>query len=134
MSSSTNPAQSSTNLFRRLAWQSSIQLFIRLADGEPGAGSGSDRYYVSLGLTNTMHRATAPINTGSSVAAFTDSTQMQAPRYTYLPLLLPEIRENLVELALDDQELADTDEKDWWFEEEVEEGSGTFSSQGACRW
>ncbi|ORX38891.1 autophagy protein Apg5-domain-containing protein [Kockovaella imperatae] len=101
---STHSAQSSTNLFRRLAWQSSIHLFIRLADGEPGAGSGSDRYY------------------------------MQAPRHSYLPLLLPEIRENLVELALDDQQLADTDEKDWWFEEEVEEGSSVFVSQGPCRW
>ena len=47
MSSSSNPAQSSSNLFRRLTWQSSIQLFIRLADGEPGAGSGADKYFVS---------------------------------------------------------------------------------------
>ena len=44
---SANPGISSTNLFRRLAWQSSIPLEIRLAEGEPGAGSDYDRYYVS---------------------------------------------------------------------------------------
>ena len=61
---------------------------------------------------------------------------MHAPRYTYLPLLIPEIRENLVELALDDQQLAETDEKNWWLEEE-EEGDhvdGSFAGQGVCRW
>lgn len=42
MSSTT----STTSLFRRLSWQASIPLEIRLADGEPGAGSGADRYYV----------------------------------------------------------------------------------------
>ena len=59
---------------------------------------------------------------------------MQVPRYTYLPLILREIRENLVELALSDEELAQADEKDWWFEEDFEEGPKTFASQGACRW
>lgn len=46
-----NPAQSSTNLFRRLSWQGSIPLEIRLADNEPGSGSGADRYYVRLTVT-----------------------------------------------------------------------------------
>ena len=59
---------------------------------------------------------------------------MQAPRYTYLPLLIPEIRENLVELVLDDQQLSETDEKDWWFEEEVGDDPGALVGQGACRW
>lgn len=66
---------------------------------------------------------------------------MQAPRHTYLPLLIPEIRENLVEIALDDQQFAETDEKEWWFEEDSERGigddggiEGAFASQGACRW
>ncbi|GFZ47638.1 Autophagy protein 5 [Saitozyma sp. JCM 24511] len=105
MSTPTNPAQSSANLFRRLAWQASIPLEIRLAEGEPGAGSGCDRYYI------------------------------QAPRHSYLPLLIPEIRENLVELALDDQQLADTREEEWWFEEEPPgEGETGFAGQGACRW
>ena len=58
---------------------------------------------------------------------------MQAPRYTYLPLLIPEIRENLVELALDDAQLAELDEGAWWFEEEADE-SCLFTSQGPCRW
>ncbi|WVR04583.1 hypothetical protein IAU60_001591 [Kwoniella sp. DSM 27419] len=101
---STNPVHSSTNLFRRLAWQSSVPISVRLADGEPGAGSGADRYFI------------------------------QAPRYSYLPLLLPELRDNLVELALDEGQLEATDEKDWWLEEEIEEEAGGFASQGACRW
>lgn len=63
--------------------------------------------------------------------------QMQVPRYTYLPLLIPEIRENLVELALDDQAFGETNEKDWWFEEdpsEEGEGEGGFAPQGPCKW
>ncbi|RXK37517.1 autophagy protein 5 [Tremella mesenterica] len=99
---SSNPAHSSTSLFRQLTWKSTVLLDIRLADGEPGAGGRVDRYY------------------------------MHAPRYTYLPLLIPEIRENLVELALDDEQLAATDEKDWWFEEEPQDGG--FAGQGTCKW
>lgn len=44
---STGPVASSTDLFRRLSWQSTVPLEVRLADNEPGAGSGADRYYVS---------------------------------------------------------------------------------------
>ncbi|WWC67865.1 uncharacterized protein I206_101782 [Kwoniella pini CBS 10737] len=102
--SNTNPVHSSTNLFRRLSWQTSISISIRIADGEPGAGTGADKYFI------------------------------QAPRYSYLPLLIPEIRENLIEVALDDRQSEETDEKDWWFEEEPDEETGAFASQGACRW
>jgi autophagy-related protein 5 len=59
---------------------------------------------------------------------------MQAPRYTYLPLLIPEIRENLVELALDDAQLDELDESGWWFEEEQSEEKGGFIPQGPCKW
>jgi autophagy-related protein 5 len=61
---------------------------------------------------------------------------MQVPRCTYLPLLIPEIKENMVELALDDSILSGLDEKEWWFEEEpaaVEEGE-VFAGQGVCKW
>ncbi|KAK4685003.1 autophagy-related protein 5, partial [Tremellales sp. Uapishka_1] len=102
---SVNAVQSSTNLFCRLTWQATIPLEIRLADGEPGAGSGLDTYY------------------------------MTAPRYSYLPLLLSEIRENLVDLVLDDQQLAETNETEWWFEEEPDPAaSGGLASQGPCKW
>ncbi len=49
-------AQSSTSLFRRLTWQSTVPLEIRLAEGEPGAGSGADKYYVcaSFFLTSPL--------------------------------------------------------------------------------
>lgn len=58
---------------------------------------------------------------------------MYPPRYAYLPLLIPEIRENLVEIALDDQQLAETNEADWWFEEDKGDIEG-FAPQGVCRW
>lgn len=60
--------------------------------------------------------------------------QLQAPRYTYLPLLIPEIKEHLVEVALDDQSFAESDEREWWFEEDPQEGEGAFASQGPCKW
>ncbi|WVQ97976.1 hypothetical protein IAU59_005096 [Kwoniella sp. CBS 9459] len=104
----TSPVHSSTNLFRRLAWQSSVSISVRIADGEPGSGTGvgADRYF------------------------------LQVPRYSYLPLLIQEIKENFVELALNDNELETIDEKDWWFEEDRDEDepAGGFAGQGACRW
>lgn len=54
-STSVNPVASSTNLFRRLTWQSSIPLEIRLAEGQPGAGSSTDRYFVHLILALSSH-------------------------------------------------------------------------------
>ncbi|WRT64845.1 uncharacterized protein IL334_001781 [Kwoniella shivajii] len=102
--SNPNPVHSSTNLFRRLSWQTSISISVRIADGETGSGTGADRYFI------------------------------QAPRYSYLPLLIPEIRDNLVELALDEKQLGEVDEKDWWLEEEVDDEPGGFAGQGACRW
>ncbi|WVO24613.1 autophagy protein 5 [Cryptococcus decagattii] len=101
---SPNPVQSTTTLFRRLTWQSAVTISIRLADSEPGAGNACDRYYI------------------------------KAPRYSYLPFFIPEIRENLVELALDDAQLEQIDEKNWWFEEELPEDKQGFVPQGACRW
>ncbi|CAK9782692.1 hypothetical protein CC85DRAFT_285573 [Cutaneotrichosporon oleaginosum] len=74
--------QTSTNLFRQLAWSATVPLEIRLAN----ATGPVDRYF------------------------------MHAPRYTYLALLLPTIREHLVELALDDDALASTSEAEWWFQ------------------
>ena len=65
---------------------------------------------------------------------------MHVPRYTYLPLLIPEIREHLVELCLDDEQLEATKEAEWWFEEDprgADEGQGVgaaFASQGPCKW
>jgi len=38
--------QSSTNLFRRLAWNATVPIEIRL-DGTVGAGAQVDRFYVS---------------------------------------------------------------------------------------
>lgn len=58
---------------------------------------------------------------------------MQVPRYTYLPLLIPEIRENFIDLALDEQGLEGIDESQWWFEEQVDE-TASFAQQGPCKW
>ncbi|GAA6028924.1 hypothetical protein JCM8097_001508 [Rhodosporidiobolus ruineniae] len=46
---------------------------------------------------------------------------IQAPRISYLPLLIPQIRKYLLELVLDDNSLAGLREEDIWFEAE---GSG----------
>jgi hypothetical protein len=40
-------SQSTTSLFRRLAWQSSVTLEIRLAEDGPGGGGVPEVYYVS---------------------------------------------------------------------------------------
>lgn len=57
-----------------------------------------------------------------TVVIITDrSFQMQAPRHTYLPVLLPEIRDNLVRLARDEQDMAELTEDDWWFEYAAEQ-------------
>ena len=42
-------------------------------------------------------------------------SQIQAPRISYLPLLLPDIKRHLAEIVLDDA--ATIKEEDWWFEE-----------------
>ncbi|KAL1406274.1 autophagy protein 5 [Vanrija albida] len=103
---SAGSVQSSTNLFRRLAWNSSVPIEVRLADDV--AGGAVDKYYI------------------------------QAPRYTYLPLLLQGVREQLVDVALDDKALADhADDSQWWFEEDAGEGEESnvkFAPQGPCKW
>ncbi|ODN82308.1 hypothetical protein L202_02587 [Cryptococcus amylolentus CBS 6039] len=106
----TNSIHSSTDLYRRLTWQSTVPISIRLAPS-----------------------STSP----NAPAAITDTYFIQAPRHTYLPLLIPEIKQNMVELALGDEDVAKYDVKDWWFEEEEEvggEGVRSFAGQGACRW
>lgn len=46
--------QSSTNLFRRLAWNATVPLEIRL-DGTVSAGTQVDRFYVSLTIERRNH-------------------------------------------------------------------------------
>lgn len=45
---------------------------------------------------------------------------MQVPRISYLPLLIPEIRKNLLDLVLDDNESALLREDQLWLECEDE--------------
>ncbi|EJD40914.1 autophagy protein 5 [Auricularia subglabra TFB-10046 SS5] len=84
----TTPA--STTLFRRLVWEGTVPLEIRIDPKELPAGSdrGLESYYV------------------------------QAPRVSYLPLLIPDIKRHLAELVLDDQGAKFLKEEDWWFEAE----------------
>ncbi|KAL7412232.1 autophagy protein Apg5-domain-containing protein [Mrakia frigida] len=100
-SSTALSALSTATLFRRLLWQGSVPVQVRIAPADliaaGGPSSDVDCYFI------------------------------QAPRHSYLPLLLTDIRENLVELLLDDASLASTREQDWWFEDE---GGGT----GAMKW
>jgi autophagy-related protein 5 len=78
-----------TELFRRLVWEGTVPLEIKIDSKELPAGS--DR---------TL-----------------ESTFIQAPRISYLPLLLPDIRRYLTELILDEREAKNIKEEEWWFED-----------------
>jgi len=87
----SNPNPASTSLFRRLVWEGTVPLEIHVDPKELPANSdrGLDSYFI------------------------------QAPRISYLPLLIPDVRKNLVDLILDETAIASIKEDDWWFEEAV---------------
>ncbi|KIY50187.1 autophagy protein 5 [Fistulina hepatica ATCC 64428] len=79
-----------TTLFRRLTWEGTVPLEIRVDSKELPANSnrGLECYYT------------------------------QAPRVSYLPLLVPQIRKFLMDLVFDEAASKDLKEEDWWFEHE----------------
>lgn len=78
----------STTLFRRLTWEGTVPLDIHIDAKELPANSdrGLESYYI------------------------------QAPRVSYLPLLVPEIKRFLSDLVFDDAGNMSIRETDWWFE------------------
>jgi autophagy-related protein 5 len=80
----------STTLFRRLTWEGTVPLEIRVDPNELPANSdrGLECYF------------------------------MQAPRVSYLPLLMPEIRKFLMDVVFDEAAASALKEDDWWFESE----------------
>ncbi|KAF9231395.1 autophagy-related protein [Melanogaster broomeanus] len=80
----------SITLFRRLSWEGTVPLEIRVDPKELPANSdrGLECYYI------------------------------QAPRVSYLPLLMPEIRRFLMEVVFDEAAGKILKEEDWWFESE----------------
>ncbi|KAI0790719.1 autophagy protein Apg5-domain-containing protein [Abortiporus biennis] len=80
----------STVLFRRLTWEGTVPLEIRVDSKELPANSdrGLECYYI------------------------------QAPRISYLPLLVPEIRRFLLDVVFDEAASRIIKEEDWWFESE----------------
>jgi len=50
-------SQSTTSLFRRLAWQSSVTLEIRFAEDGPGGGGVPEVYYVSRAASDSEQHA-----------------------------------------------------------------------------
>ncbi|PFH51983.1 hypothetical protein AMATHDRAFT_79928 [Amanita thiersii Skay4041] len=82
-----------TTLFRRLTWEGSVPIEIRVDPKELPANSdrGLECYY------------------------------LQAPRVSYLPLLMPEIRKYLMDVVFDEAATKVLKEEDWWFE--TEEGT-----------
>ncbi|KAJ2936554.1 hypothetical protein H1R20_g535, partial [Candolleomyces eurysporus] len=82
-----------TALFRRLAWEGTVPVEIRVDPKELPANSdrGLECYY------------------------------LQAPRVTYLPLLMAEIRRFLMDVVFDEAAASSLKEEDWWFE--TEEGA-----------
>lgn len=83
----------STTLFRRLTWEGTVPLEIRVDSKELPANSnrGLECYFI------------------------------QAARVSYLPLLVPDIRKFLVDVLLDEEGAKILKEEDWWFE--AEDGS-----------
>lgn len=82
-----------TTLFRRLTWEGTVPLEIRVDPKELPANSdrGLECYYI------------------------------QAPRVSYLPLIMPEIRRFLMDVVFDDAAAKLIKDDEWWFE--TEEGS-----------
>lgn len=96
-SSTPFSTSASTTLFRRLTWEGTIPVEVRVDAKELPANSdrGLECYF------------------------------LQAPRVSYLPLLLPEIKKYLMEVVFDDAAASVLKDEDWWFENE--EGH-------ACKW
>ncbi|PCH43591.1 hypothetical protein WOLCODRAFT_138455 [Wolfiporia cocos MD-104 SS10] len=82
----TTPA--ATTLFRRLTWEGTVPLEIRVSSQELPANSdrGLECYYI------------------------------QAPRVSYLPLLIPELKRFLMDVVFDETAARAIKEDDWWFE------------------
>jgi hypothetical protein len=62
---------------------------------------------------------------------------MQCPRYTYLPVILPELRDNFVNsvLAPDELESLASPLEDWWFEVDTShEGEDAHGNGDMCKW
>ena len=83
-------ADYNTTLFRRLTWEGTVPLEIRVDSKELPANSdrGLECYFV------------------------------QAPRISYLPLIVPEIRRFLMDVVFDDVAAKNLKEEEWWFESE----------------
>ncbi len=83
-------ADYNTTLFRRLSWEGTVPLEIRVDPKELPANSdrGLECYFI------------------------------QAPRVSYLPLLVPEIRRFLMDVVFDEVAGKTLKEEDWWFESE----------------
>jgi autophagy-related protein 5 len=80
----------STTLFRRLTWEGTVPIEVRVDSKELPANSdrGLECYY------------------------------LQAPRVSYLPLVVPEIKRFLMDVVFDEAAGKVLKEEDWWFEAE----------------
>lgn len=79
-----------TALFRRLTWEGTVPLEVRVDPKELPANSdrGLECYFV------------------------------QAPRVSYLPLIVPEIRRFLMDVVFDEDAAKGLRDEEWWFESE----------------
>jgi autophagy-related protein 5 len=86
----TSASPASTTLFRRLVWEGTVPLEIRVDAKELPANS----------------------NRGLEVAF------VQAPRVSYLPLLVPDLKRFFSDVVFDDEAARVLNEDEWWFESE----------------
>jgi hypothetical protein len=89
-STGTFSASASTTLFRRLTWEGTVPLEIRVDPKELPANSdrGLECYFI------------------------------QAARVSYLPLLMPELKQFLMDVVFDEAAAKLLKEEEWWFESE----------------
>ena len=151
-------AQGSASTFRALTWNLKIPVQISLAvgpavsgrqasEGDDGNGrgfsidigarggvaAGMDKYYVSVSLSARSSVQQPRLLANKRLVV----QQMQCARYTYLPVILPEIRDNFVKsvLAPDELESLASPTEDWWFEvDSSRDGEDAHGNGEMCKW
>lgn len=114
-------------LFRTLTWNASVPLCIRLSSDDLPAGADRiiDCLYVRLCCTCPCDSSSCGMPL-TFLAGPHPRPQIQAPRISYLSLLLPQIRRELLNLVIDEGEAALIKDDDLWF--------GITGSGDALKW
>lgn len=125
-------AQGNASTFRALTWNLKIPVQISLAVGPTVPGGQGTK-----GDKADGQGYSSDIGARGGVAAGMDKYYMQCPRYTYLPIILPELRDDFVNsvLAPDELESLASPIEDWWFEVDTShDGQDAHGNGEICKW